>query len=150
MTTLTLNQIVQEILEGNTTQNKIHLLISELEKIKKVNIDYEYKPSTSDEIKGNEKALKYLKEIKTLQDKGTITVINPLELNSSIERINFILQLNESLNTGGKPSTLTVGEVATLVQLYKVFTDTFPEMSSQLTEETILNKIGVTLIGKEF
>jgi len=137
-----------KIILKNEPEDVINRFLIEFKKLRPVTVDYKYRDLQSEEIKGNKKALRNLLEVQSLQYSGVITVIDPHLLNDSIERIEFFLKLNNSLNTGGRAVDLTVGEIATLVQLKKVFIDVLPTKSTEFTEDTLLYQIGAVLIDK--
>lgn len=78
--------------------------------------DVYYKPSDHLEIEGLTDALKHMRELKKLETSSK-PYIDPIALDEGIERAKFFLDLNKTLNTGGKPSSLSVDDIKKLMVL---------------------------------
>jgi hypothetical protein len=107
--------------------------------------DY-YKPSTDSEIVFLTRALKHLRALEDIALSGR-PVIDHVALIRSIEHAEFFLDLNKTLDTGGKPSGLNIGDVHKLILLKEIFNDVFGKCS-KYTPGTLLHQLGEVLIGK--
>ena len=106
--------------------------------------DFSYRTSSDPvmvRIKGDIKALK------NLRDKHPTALPREL-LDSRIEEFELFLGVNDALNTGGKPTTLTAADLATLENLRKFFAKFFPALSSDYGRGNILLQLGEALIEK--
>jgi hypothetical protein len=130
------------------SKDKIETLLLRCQKIRTDPIfsdDY-YKPSTDLEILFLTRALKHLRALKNIETSYR-PVIDPVELRSSIKYAKFLLDLNKTLDTGGKPSGLNIEDVLKLISLKEIFNDVFGKCS-KYTPGTLLHQLGVVLIGK--
>ena len=110
--------------------------------------DFMYRPEKSIEFKANDRAFKLIRRLITLQITTKTQYVNLKILVDGLERAFMFLQLNESLNTGGSPGSLSIGDLFRLMMLKTFFEGIFPSRSNKFTKDNILHRLGVALTGK--
>jgi hypothetical protein len=65
-----------------------------------------------------------------------------------INELELYLEINDSLNTGGKPTALTVVDLTNLYLLQAFYRRCFPRLSDRFKEGNLLSELGEALIGR--
>jgi hypothetical protein len=109
-----------------------------------------YKKSNSLEVQEQKRALRYLKELVRLQTKRKVEglCLNLDHVQKSIEFIEESLKVNQVMNTGGHPTTLSDQDLSKLVNLKILYNVCFPENPKTYKSGGPLTKLGEALIEK--
>jgi len=109
-----------------------------------------YKPASTLSVQEQKRALRYLKALVALQIKRKVDglCLNLDDVYNSIEFIEESLKVNQVMNTGGKPTTLSHQDLSRLVNLKNLYTVCFPKNAKTYKSSKLLNELGEVLIGK--
>jgi hypothetical protein len=97
--------------------------------------------SVIEKIKSDMKALTRLKERHP-------TALQTMIVDARIQELNDVVEINNILNTGGKPTDLTHGNLTDLYLLSEFFRYCFPALSQSFSEETLLGQLATALVEK--